>query len=175
MTALAQISEGRAGRSGQGDGAGLVPVAVSFTIPVPPSVNNIFRNLPGRGRVKTHDYNDWQAFALTHIRQQAVAPVSGRVVVTFGVERASNTADIDNRIKAMLDTIVEAGIIEDDKLVTAFAAAWLPHANGLAHIQILPVGRVELTFRPSPDGVSGGWFIATPQLSSGDYDGPEPR
>lgn len=163
MSAITRITEGRAGRSGQADGAGFAPVPVTFTVPVPPSVNECFRNLAGRGRVKTLKYDNWRAHAVTSIRGQHVIPVAGRVLVIFGVERSSNSADIDNRIKAMLDAIVEAKVIEDDSLVTGFAAAWLPATNGLAHVQIMPAQPISLEFHPSADRATGGWFMAQPQ------------
>lgn len=170
--ALATKSEGRARRSGAGEAAG-VPVAVSFTMPMPPSVNQLFRNLPGKGRVKTEAYFDWRSFAVTSIRQQQIGGLTGRVLVLLGVERMSLSADIDNRIKAMFDVMVEAKVIADDRFVTAFAVSWLPAANGLAHVQVLPVGRLDLKFLPSSDGATGGWFSSAPQ-PNGEEDGSVP-
>jgi len=163
MNAVARITEGRARRSGQGEaGGGILPSSVTFTMPTPPSVNQLFRNLPGRGRVKSAKYNDWRAFAVTSIRTQHVIPIGGPVLVLFGVERTSSGADIDNRIKAMLDAIVEAKVIDDDSLVTGFAAAWVPSANGLAHIQITAARRLAIEFLPSKDRSTGGWFALQP-------------
>jgi len=175
MNALAMIkdTDRRAGRSGQGTGGAASSLAspVTFTMPVPPSVNQMFRNVRGKGRVKTEAYEQWRAAARTSLRLQSLQPVMGRVVVIFGVERGSLAADIDNRIKAMLDAIVTAGVIEDDNRVTAFAAAWLPQANGLAHVQIIPSAEVGIEFHPSKDGATGGWFISAPQ-QDGEPDGP---
>ena len=168
MSATLPITEGRAGRSGQARAAGSEPAAVTFTMPVPPSVNELFRNVPGRGRVKTRVYDNWRAHALTVLRLQRVPRIEGCVLVVFGVERTSSRADIDNRVKGMLDAIVEAGIIGDDSQVTGFCAAWTPAANGLAHVQILPVGSIDFSFHPSPDGASGGVFISAPQPSGDD-------
>lgn len=173
MNAVAPIAntDRRAGRSGQGVGAAIAVVApITFTMPVPPSVNQMFRNVRGKGRVKTSHYEQWRGHALTSLRLQNLQPIAGRVLVLFGVERQSAIADIDNRIKAMLDAIVAAKIIGDDNQVTAFAAAWLPPANGLAHVQIFPVDRIGIEFHPSPDGATGGWFAA-PQHSEGEPDG----
>lgn len=173
MTAVARITE--AGQGCQdGEAAGTSPAAISFTMPMPPSVNQLFKNLPGKGRVKTDQYFDWRAFAVTAIRRQGVGGMTGRVIIIFGVERLSLSADVDNRIKAMLDAMVEAKVLEDDRFVTAFAVAWLPSANGLAHVQVLPVGRIDLKFLPSSNGATGGWFISAPQ-PNGDHDGPEPQ
>jgi len=80
------------------------------------------------------------------------------VVVVAGVERRSARADIDNRLKAMLDVIVKAGIIEDDRFVTAIAAAWLPPTYETTKVSIYPVQHFALDFHHSDDGASGGWF-----------------
>lgn len=167
--------ECQAGQSRQGAAVGVMPAAVAFTLPTPPSTNALFKNLPRKGRVRTGAYDDWLGFALTAIRLQQVAPIAGRVVAVLGVERMSLQADLDNRLKAVLDVIVKSGIIDDDTLVTAIAAAWLPHSNGLTHVQLLSAQQLDLQFRPSPDRASGGWYAISPStLLQGEDDGPEP-
>ena len=81
-------------------------------------------------------------------------------ISTMIVERMASNADIDNRLKSMLDTIVTAGVIADDSLVTAIAVSWLPKANGMAHVRLYPVQQLELSFHPSPSGACGGFFVA---------------
>jgi len=171
--AMTADTDRRAGRSGQGAGEVVSSSPISpatFTMPVPPSVNQMFRNVRGKGRVKTEAYEQWRAAAKTSLRLQQVQPIEGRVVAVFGVERGSLAADIDNRIKAMLDAIVAAKIIRDDNQVTAFAAAWLPAANGLAHVQLFPANRLGIEFHPSKDRATGGWFPA--HQPEGEPDGP---
>lgn len=141
---------------------GGVPPSAEFTIPTPPSANHLFVNVRGVGRVKSRHYEDFTRMAIAAIRRQNVPPVPGRVVPIIGIERMSGGADVDNRLKALLDAMVKAGVIEDDSLVTAIAVAWLPQANGLSHVRLLPVQRLGLTFHPSQDGASGGWFLDAP-------------
>lgn len=172
MTAtVARISESRARRSGQGAAIGAdAPVAVTFQLPVPPSVNELFRNVPGKGRVKTRVYDDWRAHALTSMRLQKLAPVAGHVLIRMNIEMAGDRADLDNRVKAIFDAIVEAKIIRDDSLVSGFLVGKLPAANGLAHIEIRPANAVTVDFRPSHDGARGGWYLTAPQ-PNGEDDG----
>lgn len=151
-----------------------MPSPAEFTIPTPPSTNHLFRNVKGVGRVKTRHYEDFVRRAVTAVRQQRVEPLAGRVIAIVGVERMSSRADIDNRLKAMLDAIVEAGVIEDDSLVTAIAISWLPSANGLSHVRLEPVRRLDLTFHPSQDGASGGWFDQAPFQPEDDDHGDQP-
>lgn len=138
------------------------PVHALFTMPTPPSTNALYRNARGKGRVKTAKYHDFVTMGVTAIRGQQVQPIPGHVLMVIGVERMSASADIDNRLKAMLDTIVKAGIIKDDSLVTAIAIAWLPKNNGLSWVRIAPVQEMSLTFHPSKNGTTGGWFPSVP-------------
>ena len=151
-----------------------LPGPVSFTMPTPPSANHLFRNVKGVGRVKTAQYDDFIRMGVAAIRQQKVQPISGNVVVVLGVERMSDRADIDNRLKATLDAIVKANTIEDDRFVTAIAISWLPKANGLSHISIYPVQRLDLMFQPSQNGASGGWFLNAPFQNGEFSDGTQP-
>lgn len=151
-----------------------LPSPVSFTLPTPPSVNELYKNVKGVGRVKAGLYDDFIRRGVASIRLQGVAPLTGYVVAVFGVERMSITADIDNRLKSMLDTIVKAGVIEDDRFVTAIAVSWLPRANGMAHVRLYPVQQLDLTFHPSQNGASGGWFQNAPLTQGEDDDGYQP-
>lgn len=144
---------------------------VCFTVPTPPSVNEIYKNVPGRGRVKAEVYDKFIAMCLASIRMQRVRRLNGNVLAIFGVERMSLSADIDNRLKAMLDAIVKAGIIQDDSLVTGIAVSWLPKANGMAHVMLLPVQKLDLSFRPSTNGATGGWYLNAPSNEEEPDDG----
>lgn len=139
------------------------PSTVDLVLPAPPSVNEAFRNVPGKGRVKTKVYDAWHSHASWRIRLQKPGTIIGNVMLLIGVERISERADIDNRIKLILDVLVSQKVITDDRYVTAFAACWQPSANKIARVSILPVQALTLAFHPSPDGASGGWFLAPPQ------------
>lgn len=146
------------GRTLSADDSSVVGLT-SFTMPMPPSTNHLFKNIPGKGRVKTDHYEDFTRRGIVAIRQQHIKKISGYVLLVIGVERASKTSDIDNRLKALLDTITLAGIIDDDRFITGFAISWLPKANGLAHVSIMPVQSLSLKFHPSNEASTGGWFI----------------
>ena len=177
MTALARIRHQEAPAGGpDAAGAGNLPPvpAASFTLPSPPSTNKLFRNVAGKGRVRTSAYVDWRMQALTAIRLQKIAPVGGRVIVLVGVERHSGQADIDNRLKAALDAIVDAGVIEDDRFVAAAFPFWMPPANHLAHVAIYPCQRLTLTFHPSQNGASGALVVNAPFQDQGEDHGHQP-
>ncbi|WP_292229389.1 RusA family crossover junction endodeoxyribonuclease [Brevundimonas sp.] len=149
----------------QGGAARAAPPCTTLTIPAPPSVNGLFANSK-RGRFKTPAYKAWIAEAAWTIREQYPDPVAGRVVVIIGVERASLMADIDNRCKAVLDLLVKAKVIDDDRWVTGIALAWLPQGRrrtAQCRIAIMPAIPLDISFHPSPDGATGGWFINAPE------------
>lgn len=50
-------------------------------LPLPPSVNALYRNVPGRGRVKTALYKRWHAVAVTVRRCMSIASGECRVTV----------------------------------------------------------------------------------------------
>lgn len=129
------------------------------TVPAPPSVNALYRNLPGKGRVRTSTYKDWAGHAGWVLKSQAPPPVPGRVIIILGLERDSAAADIDNRVKALFDLLVTHKVIKDDKYVTAFAISWLPKGTSQARLAIMPACDLMLRFLTPDAGKSGGWFV----------------
>src|SRR5262249_28004537 len=105
---------------------------VTFSMPIPPSVNNLFDNT-GRGRRKSETYKYWRENALRElVMTQNIPDVSGDVAVFLEIHRGSKSSDLDNRFKAALDAIVAARIIEDDKRIIEIAAKWssiIPRCN----------------------------------------------
>lgn len=87
---------------------------VSIDLPRPPSVNNLFRNVPGKGRVKTSDYRSWLQQAGWLIKAQRPGKVEGeyKLLVLIGPTKA----DIGNLEKALSDLLQAHGVIENDRL-----------------------------------------------------------
>lgn len=98
-----------------------MPESISFTIPAPPSVNNLFANVPGKGRVRSQRYRTWANAAGWSMRrtdhgtinfwQVALGPVCVSII------NGNVRGDIDNGAKAVLDLLVDMGVIGDDKQV----------------------------------------------------------
>lgn len=91
---------------------------LSFTLPVPPSANNLFVNVPGKGRVKSAEYKAWISSAGWLVKSAVVGkPLPAppyAVVYEVPVDRRS---DIANREKAASDLMVKLGLITDDKFI----------------------------------------------------------
>lgn len=157
-----------------GAAQGNAPSSISLELPLPPSVNAMFRNVKGVGRVKTREYLDWAGHAGWVLRSQNHGHMPGRVVILISAERPNAGADIDNRIKALFDLLVKHKVIEDDSKVVGFCAAWAPKANRLAHLLIMPAFDMALNFRLAKDGAHGGWYLDAPNNEdefNGDFSG----
>lgn len=96
----------------------------SFTIPLPPSLNNIFFNKPHGGRAKTTAYKDWRDAAAWEIRMQRIPIIDGDVVVHITIERPNALSDIDNRLKPIFDCMQMAGVLKNDRQVVELHAKW---------------------------------------------------
>lgn len=102
---------------------------LTFELPaMPPSVNAMYFNAPGQGRVKTQKYRDWCNASGLLLNRQIKGRMTGRVDIRIQLEDTHPTADCSNYIKATEDLLVSSGIITDDrsKYVRKVSAEWAP-------------------------------------------------
>lgn len=93
---------------------------MKFFLPLPPSANMAYRNVPGIGRVRTKDHVVWKREAGTILRLQHRQQGSPRLpdkepyrlLVRVGMDRRG---DIMNREKLLTDLLVSLEIIPDDR------------------------------------------------------------
>lgn len=94
---------------------------ISFTLPAPPSVNNLYANVPGKGRVRSHRYIAWLEEAGWAMKRTNHGTINFwdtiQTPVSVSIVSGNQRQDIDNMAKAILDLIVDMGVISDDKLV----------------------------------------------------------
>jgi Holliday junction resolvase RusA-like endonuclease len=86
-------------------------------LPVPPSVNNAFINLPQGGRAKGKAYTKWLKEADKWYQLQrlaAVKPILGPRAIHIRLPKVRG--DIDNYAKLPIDYLVSRGLTGDDKL-----------------------------------------------------------
>lgn len=152
----------------QGEGAVSAFSPTTVVVPVPPSVNKMFRNVPGKGRCRTKLYDTWKHEAGWRLRAQKPAHVAGQVLLLIAVERSWDMADIDNRTKALLDLLVTHKVIEDDSKVVGFCIAWAPMREDDARLLIFPAMNCTVQFELAPDGKSGGFYLLTDAQPQGD-------
>lgn len=101
---------------------------IVLSLPNPISVNAMFSNVPGIGRVKSKRYAAWVKEAGWLIRSQRPGQVEPPVSVLIElVPQDKRKQDADNRIKACLDALVSSGVLPDDNntVVREVTARWL--------------------------------------------------
>lgn len=115
-------------------------MSFSLELPRPISLNNMFANVKGRGRVKTKRYNTWTHHAAAMLNDQKPLPRANgpvRIVFAVGEVGVSAAMDGDNTLKGCIDALVEAGVLPDDnrKTVRGVGMEWVPGKDGVtAHI-----------------------------------------
>jgi len=143
-------------------------VPIQFDLPLPPSINEAWKNANG-ARAPTKRYTDWRKAATWRLVEQgAPGPNSDRslvnqnVVIIIAVDRPHHRkADVDNRVKPILDTLVHNRVLKDDSLVTALAVSWqeMTRETLTARVMIVAVTDLFLTFHPDASATTGGWYL----------------
>ena len=114
---------------------------------LPPSVNHLYRHTKGGRTYRTRDYltwinaETWTASVQMRNQHRFVGPV----YVTLAMRRPRSNADLDNRIKGVLDLIQSIEAIDNDKHVMGVNAFWsadLP-AGVAAEISIVQADALE--------------------------------
>lgn len=106
--------------------SGAVMTAMTYEIPMPPSVNQW--KTPHKGRlILTKTYREWQSAADTMFLSQRARPFGKPAIITIEVPERRKGSDIDNRVKSVLDALTRAGVIEDDsgEHVREVRARWI--------------------------------------------------
>lgn len=86
-----------------------------IVLSMPPSTNNMFVNVAGKGRVKSKEYVSWSRTAAMVIMAQRVRKFTVPVRIKIEVNNPRGLGfDLDNRIKAIQDALVTSGILIDD-------------------------------------------------------------
>lgn len=124
---------------------------ISFSLPVPPGVNNLYptvQTAKGPKRVKSTAYRAWQHEAGWMVPRAAkgVAPKWFRLNLQFDRPDKGNRADLDGRIKAVLDLLKKAEVITDDRWNEGMIIDWsspctapVYPANPMVRVTVTPV------------------------------------
>lgn len=97
----------------------------TFFLPLPPSVNNLYLNLPGRGRVKSPKYRAWINEAGWKLLATKPVKVTGDLTLIVRAIRPDNRRrDLGNLEKAVSDLLVAHRVIDDDSSITSLSMQW---------------------------------------------------
>lgn len=97
---------------------------------MPPSANNLFVNVRGRGRVKSKSYRAWIDLAGWHLARNRPTKWTGDVAISIEAGPRNRRRDIDNLTKPILDLLVSMKVIQDDRFVTSVTTAWNNEVQG---------------------------------------------
>lgn len=96
-----------------------------LTIPMPPSVNLIYRPVRGRGMIKTERYRKWITAAGWEIKAQKAEKVEGDYALWAYCQKADKRKrDLGNIEKALSDILVTHGIVGDDSQCVEMHLYW---------------------------------------------------
>jgi Holliday junction resolvase RusA-like endonuclease len=120
--------------------------AITVILPIPPSVNAMYRNVLRVGRVKTAAYKTWQAEALqSAIAHGAKGQIIGPYAIHIEIDRPDlkRRRDLGNYLKAIEDFCVQAHYVADDSLCQRIKMAWtdrVPDRPGPVRVWLIATG-----------------------------------
>ncbi len=111
--------------------------SATYKLPMPISVNAIYRNTSAKERemyrrsgkkakfrVKSKAYEMWQYKANQMLHGQSLKKVSGPVHVEIRLPSNKRRGDCDNRAKSVLDYLVSRKLMDDDRHVQSMWIGW---------------------------------------------------
>lgn len=98
---------------------------------IPPSVNSLFRNVPGKGRVRTAEYKRWARDAGWSFNGCGAILGDFTAIITIDRAKVRKGSDLDNRAKGILDLLVTHKIVEDDSKLVSLTIRYGDAPKGL--------------------------------------------
>jgi crossover junction endodeoxyribonuclease RusA len=99
---------------------------IALQLPYPPSANRLWRNVPGKGTLKSKAYREWLEEATVWIATQAKGQfIGGRFCVSILADAPDRRRrDLDNLAKPCLDALTLSGVVGDDSLARKVILEW---------------------------------------------------
>ena len=103
-----------------------MPISIRLELPLPPSVNALYANVPGKGRVKTKAYREWiRAAWYVSLPAHPYARIEGSFTAEVAIFQPKG-GDLDGRLKALFDFCKTIGAIKDDKYLVSLKVDLFP-------------------------------------------------
>lgn len=100
-------------------------MTLRLTIPLPLSTNALYRNLRGKGRVKTDRYRTWLRNAQNEVMTQKRKHYAGDCELRLVAKKPDKRRrDLDNLLKCTQDLLTTCGIVDDDQQFIKVSAEW---------------------------------------------------
>jgi Holliday junction resolvase RusA-like endonuclease len=113
----------------------------SFTLPYPPSLNNLYATVRGR-RVLSAEGRNYKEGVKLVLTMAGIQKVSGVIRLTVKVYRPRKAGDLDNTLKVVLDGITGVGWEDDRQVEHIHAYRFEDKANPRVEVEILDMGKM---------------------------------
>lgn len=128
---------------------------ITLDLPMPPSVNRIWRRKGGGGMYLAKEYQDWikqaDGFLLAQKRELKGSAIKGPFELRLTISDRDRRGDLDNRLKTILDFCQRVNLISNDKHAEKITLQWGRAPEG-CRVELQPfVSRSDPPFHVPPD------------------------
>jgi crossover junction endodeoxyribonuclease RusA len=110
---------------------------IEITLPWPPTVNTYWRNFNGRTIISAKGREYRKAVADQVLIQCAAKHIDYAVKMEIKAYRPDRRRrDLDNLLKALLDSMTHAGVMHDDALIEDLRVYWADEVGGMVKVTI---------------------------------------
>jgi crossover junction endodeoxyribonuclease RusA len=110
---------------------------IEITLPWPQTVNTYWRNVNGRTIISAKGREYRKAVADQVLIQRAAKHIDYAVKVEIKAYRPDRRRrDLDNLLKALLDSMTHAGVMHDDALIEDLRVYWADEVGGMVKVTI---------------------------------------
>ena len=110
-----------------------------IVLPWPPSVNRYWRTYQGRMLI-SQEGRAYREAVTALLIDRGVAPIKGKLIVEIEAWRPDNRVrDLDNLLKATLDSLTHAGIYNDDSQIVDLRIYWAVEKGGMLKVWLKEV------------------------------------
>lgn len=110
---------------------------IELTLPWPPTMNTYWRNYNGRVLLSAKGREYRNAVADQVLVQRAAKHIDYACKVEIQAFRPDRRRrDLDNLLKAVLDGMVHAGVMQDDALIEDLRIYWANEVGGMVKVTI---------------------------------------
>lgn len=114
--------------------------AITLTLPWPPSVNRYWRTFQGRMIISAEGRTYRKDVADQVLIQRGAKHYEGKLRVVIEAWRPDNRKrDLDNLLKAVLDSLTHAGVWADDGLIVDLRIYWADSIGGMLKVKVSEV------------------------------------
>ena len=113
---------------------------IELTMPWPPSVNRYWRTFQGRMIISAEGRSYRKAVADQVLIQRGAKHYEGKLRVVIEAWRPDKRKrDLDNLLKAVLDSLTHAGVWADDGLIVDLRIYWADSIGGMLKVKVSEV------------------------------------